>query len=119
MRNVEDLLAEGGIDISHDGPVLVEPVGPLFAAEIRKKRAAVMREYPRCRWRLDEVFVKVNGKLCYLWCGVDHEGEVLEVVVTAKRDKVGARKLLKRNHEEVRPTADDRHRPASGITHRQ
>jgi transposase-like protein len=40
--------------------------GPLFAAEIRKKRVAVMREYPRCRWRLDEVFVKVNGKLCYL-----------------------------------------------------
>jgi putative transposase len=45
---------------------------------------------------LDEVFVKVNGKLCYLWRAVDHEGEVLEAVVTARRDKAAALKLLKR-----------------------
>jgi putative transposase len=45
---------------------------------------------------LDEVFVKVNGKPCYLWRAVDHEGEVLEAVVTAKRDKAAALKLLKR-----------------------
>ena len=43
-----------------------------------------------------QVFVKVNGKLCYLWRAVDHEGEVLEVVVTSKRDKAAALKLLKR-----------------------
>ena len=41
-------------------------------------------------------FVKVNGKLCYLWRAVDHEGEVLEAVVTARRDKAAALKLLKR-----------------------
>ena len=40
--------------------------------------------------------MKVNGKLCYLWRAVDHEGEVLEAVVTAKRDKAAALKLLKR-----------------------
>ena len=40
--------------------------------------------------------MKVNGKLCYLWRAVDHEGEVLEAVVTARRDKAAARKLLKR-----------------------
>jgi putative transposase len=45
---------------------------------------------------LDEVFVKINGKLCYLWRAVDHEGEVLEAVVTAKRDKAAALKFLKR-----------------------
>jgi len=39
----------------------------MFAAEIRKKRVAHMRRYPQWRWHLDEVFVKVNGKLCYLW----------------------------------------------------
>ena len=44
-----------------------------------------MRGYPQGRWHLDEAFVKVNGKLCYLWRAVDHEGEVLEAVVTAKR----------------------------------
>ena len=51
---------------------------------------------PQWRWHLDEVFVKVNGKLCYLWRAVDHEGEVLEAVVTARRDKGAALKLLKR-----------------------
>jgi putative transposase len=45
---------------------------------------------------LDEVFVKINGKLCYLWRAVDHEGAVLETVVTARRDKAAALKLLKR-----------------------
>ena len=68
----------------------------MFAAEIRKRRVAHMRGYPQWRWHLDEVFVKVNGKLCYLWRAVDHEGEVLEAVVTAKRDKAAALKLLKR-----------------------
>jgi putative transposase len=68
----------------------------MFAAEIRKRRVAQMRGYPQWRWHLDEVFVKVNGKLCYLWRAVDHEGDVLEAVVTARRDKAAALKLLKR-----------------------
>jgi IS1 family transposase len=55
-----------------------------------------MREYPRWRWHLDEAFVKVKGKLCYLWRAVDHEGEVLKLVVTAKRDKAAALRFLKR-----------------------
>jgi putative transposase len=45
---------------------------------------------------LDWAFVKVNGKLCYIWRAVDHEGEVLESVITAKRDKAAALRLLKR-----------------------
>jgi putative transposase len=97
LRNVEDLLAERGIDISH-GTVRFwwNRFGPMFAAEIRKRRVAHLRAYPQWRWHLDEVFVKVNGKLCYLWRAVDHEGEVLEAVVTARRDKAAALKLLKR-----------------------
>src|SRR5208282_5659187 len=54
------------------------------------------RGYPQWRWHLNEAFVKVNGKLCYLRRAVDHEGEVLEAVVTAKRDKAAALKILKR-----------------------
>jgi putative transposase len=97
LRNVEDLLAERGIDISHETVRFWwNRFGPMFAAEIRKKRVAHMRGYPQGRWHLDEVFVKVNGKLCYLWRAVDHEGEVLEALVTAKRDKAAALKLLKR-----------------------
>ena len=97
LRNVEDLLAERGIDISHETVRFWwNRFGPMFAAEIRKRRIAHMRGYPQWRWHLDEAFVKVNGKLCYLWRAVDHEGEVLQAVVTAKRDKVAALKLLKR-----------------------
>ncbi len=62
----------------------------MFAAEIRKRRVAHIRGHLQWRWHLDEVFVRVNGKLRYLWGAVDHEGEVLEAVVTAKRDKAAA-----------------------------
>ena len=97
LRNVEDLLAERGIDISHETVRFCwNRFGPMFAAEIRKRRVAHMRGDPQWRCHLDEVFVKVNGKLCYLWRAVDHEGEVLEAVATAKRDKAAALKLLKR-----------------------
>ena len=97
LRNVEDLLAERGIDISHETVRFWwNRFGPMFAAEIRKKRVAQMRGYPQWRWHLDEAFVKVNGKLCYLWRAVDHEGEVLESVVTVKRDKAAALKFLRR-----------------------
>jgi putative transposase len=97
LRNVEDLLAERGIDISHETVRFWwNRFGPMLAAEIRKRRVAHMRSYPQWRWHLDEVFVKINGKLHYLWRAVDHEGEVLEAVVTARRDKGAALNLLKR-----------------------
>src|SRR5208337_3295650 len=90
-------LAERGIDISHETVRFWwNRFGPMFAGEIRKRRVANMRRFPQWRWHLDEVFVKINGKLCYLWRAVDHEGEVLETVVTAKRDKAAALKFLKR-----------------------
>jgi putative transposase len=69
----------------------------MSAAEIRKRRVAHMRSFPQWRWHLDDVFVKVNGKLCYLWRAVDHEGEVLEAVATAKMRQTGALKLLKKS----------------------
>jgi putative transposase len=97
LRNVEDLLAERGIEVSYE---MVRfwwnRFGPMFAAEIRKRRAAHMRGFIQWRWHLDEAFVKIHGKLRYLWRAVDHEGEVLEAVVTSKRNKAAALKLLKR-----------------------
>ena len=68
----------------------------MFAADIRKMRLRTCAASSKWRWHLDEVFVKINGKLCYLWRAVDHEGEVLETAVTAKRDKAAALKFLKR-----------------------
>ena len=99
LRNVEDLLAERGIDISHETiRFLVEPVWPdVRGRDPKRTGLRILRRFPQWRWHLDEVFVKINGKLRYLWRAVDHEGEVLETVVTAKRDKAAAHsRVLKR-----------------------
>ncbi len=80
LRQVEDRLFERGIDICHETVRFWwNRFGPLFAAEIRRRRAANLRAVPQWRWHLDEVFVKINGQTHYLWRAVDHEGEVLEV----------------------------------------
>ena len=82
LRNVEDLLHERGVEISHETVRFWwHRFGPMFAAEIRKRRIGGMRS-SHWRWHLDEVFVKINGERHYLWRAVDHEGEVLESFVT-------------------------------------
>jgi putative transposase len=97
LRNVEDLLHERGIDICHETVRFWwHRFGPLFAAEIRKRRVEGMRS-SHWRWHLDEVFVKINGERHYLWRAVDHEGEVLESFVTKTRDKKAALKFLKKS----------------------
>jgi len=58
----------------------------MFAAEIRKRRANRCL-YSRWRWHLDEVFVRINGEMHYLWRAVDHEGEVLEVFASKRQDR--------------------------------
>ena len=55
-----------------------------------------MRTHTQWRWHLDEVFVRINGELYYLWRAVDHEGEVLEVFVTKRRDRKAALKFLRK-----------------------
>ena len=55
-----------------------------------------MRTHIQWRWHLDEVFVRINGDTYYLWRAVDHEGEVLEVFVTKKRDRKAALKFLRK-----------------------
>ena len=59
--------------------------------------------------------MKINGKLCYLWRAVDHEGEVLKAVATTKRDEAAALKLLKRIMKKLRASWQHRHRWASGL----
>ena len=97
LRNVEDLLHERGIDVSHEAVrYRWHRFGPLFAAEIRKRRIAGMKS-SSWRWHLDEMFVKINGERHYLWRAFDHEGEVLESYVTKTRDKKAALKFLKKS----------------------
>lgn len=67
----------------------------MFAAEIRK-RWVHERLYSRWRWHLDEVFVRINGEMHYLWRVIDHEGEVLEVFASKRRGRKAALAFLKR-----------------------
>ena len=98
LRNVEDLLHERGVEISHETVrYWWNRFGPLFAAEIRGKRVEAMRTCRQWQWHLDEVYVKINGVTHYLWRAVDHEGEVLESIVTKSRDRKAALKFLKKS----------------------
>lgn len=97
LRNVEDLLHERGIDVSHETiRFWWNRFGPLFASEIRRQRVQQLRSYSNWQWHLDEVFVKINGEQHYLWRAVDHEGEVLESYVTKRRDKAAALKFMRK-----------------------
>src|SRR5215217_4235184 len=110
LRNVEDLLAERGIDISHETVrYWWNRFGPLFAGDIRRQRVSRMRGFRQWRWHLDEMYVKVNGEMRYLWRAVDQEGEILESFVTKDRDKAAALKFMRRS----RGTA---HRKRSRLT---
>ncbi len=79
----------------------------MFAAEIRGKRVERLRALPQWRQHLDEVFVKINGASHYRRRAVDHEGDVLEVFVSKKRDGKAALKFARK--------AVKRHGPAAVI----
>ncbi|HIM58990.1 MAG TPA: IS6 family transposase [Dehalococcoidia bacterium] len=111
LRQVEDLLSERGIDICHETVRFWwNRFGPLFAAEIRRRRVH-HHSYSNWRWHLDEVFVRINGENHCLWRAVDHEGEVLEVFATKQRDRKAALRFLKRAMKRYG-------RPASIVTDR-
>jgi putative transposase len=80
FRDVEDLLAERGIVVSNEKVRhWVHHFRPMIAAILRKRRAK-----PRRTWRLDEVYLKIAGRMVYLWRAVGGEGEVLDVLVQSK-----------------------------------
>ena len=96
LRNDEDFLHERGIDISYETiRFWWNRFGPLFAAEIKKRRTTRPVSYSNWRWYLDEVFMKINGTTHHLWRAVDHEGKVLESFIAKHRDRNAALKFLK------------------------
>ena len=98
LRNVEDLLHERGIEISHETVrYWWNRFGPMFSTEIRRKRVERMRGSNHWRWHLDEVFLKISRVTHHLWRAVDHEGEALESVVSKTWDRKAALKLLKKS----------------------
>jgi putative transposase len=91
-RDVEELLAERGIEVTYESiRRWVLTFGPVIARRLRARRLQ-----PHGRWHLDEMCVRIGGKLMYLWRAVDAEGEVLDVLLQAKRDTKAARKLMRK-----------------------
>ena len=90
-RDVEDLLAERGLDVSYETVRRwVLKFGPLFARELRRRRPR-----PTARWHLDEMAVTIAGRRFWLWRAVD-EGEVLDLLLQRRRDKAAAVKLMRK-----------------------
>jgi putative transposase len=91
-RDVEDLLAERGLDVSYETVRRwVLKFGPVFARELRRRRP-----WPSSRWHLDEMAVIIGGRQFWLWRAVDDEGEVLDLLVQRRRDKAAAVKLMRK-----------------------
>src|SRR5437667_11087764 len=91
-RDVEDLLAERGLDISYETiRCWVLKFGRLIALRLRR-----LRPRPSDRWHLDEMVVRIAGKRMYLWRAVDHEGEVLRMLVQPRRNCRAALRLMRK-----------------------
>jgi transposase-like protein len=92
FRDVEDLLAERGLDVSYETVRRwVLKFEPLFARELRRRRPQ-----PTSRWHLDEMAVMIAGQRLWLWRAVDDEGEVFDLLVQRRRDAAAAVKLMRR-----------------------
>ncbi len=92
FRDVEDWLAERGIVVSYETVrQWVNHFGPMIAADLGRRRPK-----PHTIWHLDEVYLKIDGRLVYLWRAVDAEGEVLDVLVQTRRNKAAALKLMRK-----------------------
>jgi putative transposase len=91
-RDIEDLLAERGLDISYETVrSWVLKFGPVIARRLRRRRPR-----PSNRWHLDEMVVRIAGERMYLWRAVDHEGEVLDMLVQRRRDCRAAMRLMRK-----------------------
>ena len=101
-QDVEDLLAERGIDVTYETVRLwVLKFGQAYARRIRKRLPTIFDH-----WHIDEVFVNIGGKQMYLWRAVDGEGEVLDILVQKRRNKRAALRLMRKllRNQGVRPS---------------
>ena len=89
FRDVEEMLAMRGIALSYE--TVREwclKFGQTYANGLRRKSGD--------RWHLDEVFLKINGRLHYLWRAVDQDGDVLDILVQSRRDKKAAKTFFRK-----------------------
>jgi putative transposase len=92
LRDVELILAERGITVTHES---IRQWGLRFGADFARKLRR-RRPQPGDTWHLDEVFLRINGVLHYLWCAVDQHGAVLDILVQGRRNATAAKCFFKR-----------------------
>ncbi|MFD4763875.1 IS6 family transposase [Streptomyces sp. NPDC058439] len=118
FREVEELMLERGVVVSYETVRRwCLKFGQAYANALRRRRPR-----PGDKWHLDEVFIKINGELQYLWRAVDQDGNVLDILVQNRRDKAAARrffrKLLKKTRSVPRVVVTDKLR-SYGAAHRE
>ena len=92
FRDVEEMMAERGVVVSYETiREWCQKFGQSYAKRLRTRRGHLGD-----RWHLDEVFLKIQGKLQYLWRAVDQDGEVLDILVKSRRNKRAAKKFFRK-----------------------
>ncbi len=92
FRDVEDLLAERGVEVSYEAiRCWCAKFGPQYARAIRRRRGRLGDI-----WHVDELFIKIRGERYYLWRAVDQDGDVIDILVTKKRDRRAAKRFFRR-----------------------
>jgi transposase-like protein len=101
-RDIEELLVERGVEVDHVTVYRwMQRFTPLLADAAR-----FCRHSPGDRWHVDETYVKVNGIWRYVYRAVDQYGQVIDVLVSARRDAGAARRFFRRalSALKVKPT---------------
>jgi putative transposase len=92
FREVEEMMLERGVVVSHETVrQWCAKFAQTYANELRRRRPR-----PGDKWHLDEVYIKINGKCHYLWRAVDQDGNVLDILVTSRRDAKAATRFFRK-----------------------
>jgi putative transposase len=92
FREVEEMMMARGVIVSYETiRAWCVKFGQAFANHLRRRRPR-----PGDKWYLDEVFIKINGKAHYLWRAVDQDGNVLDILVTSRRDAKAATRFFRK-----------------------
>src|SRR5438128_6849267 len=91
-RDVQELLCERGIDVTHEAiRQWCLKCGQDYANQLKRRRAQ-----PGDKWQLDEVFLTINGQRHYLWRAVDQDDNVLDILMQSRRNKHAAKKFFRK-----------------------
>ena len=92
VRNVEELLAQRGITVCYEAvPLLCIKFGPEYARRLKRRQGRLGDT-----WHLDEVFIKIQGGRQYLWCAVEQDGDVLDILVPRRRDQKSVKRFFRK-----------------------